>query len=84
MSRFILLPSESPNSFVLVSTEDCMKTKTIEPPNELFDINILKKVQDRSRANNLLYRIARSGVSKTSDGFVKDKNIKTKLKLMKL
>ena len=63
MSRFILLPSESANSFVLVSTEDCMKTKTIELPNELLDMNILKKVQDRSR------------ISKTSDGFVKDKTI---------
>ena len=80
MSRFILLSTESKNSFTLVSTEDCMKTKMIEIPDELIDMTIFKKVQNGNRANNLLYRIARSEVSKTSDGFVKDKNNKSKLK----
>lgn len=80
MSRFVLLPKESENSFILVSTEDCMETKPIELPDELFDINIFKKVQNRNKANNLLYRIAKSEVSRTPDGLVKDKNNKTKLK----
>ena len=80
MSRFILLPTESKNSFTLVSAEDCSKTKMIELPEELFDMNIFEKVQNRNRANNLLYRIARGEISKTSDGFVKDKNNKTKIK----
>ena len=52
----------------------------IELPEELFDMDIIVKVQNRNKANNLLYRIARGGLSKTSDGYVKDKNIKTKLK----
>ena len=43
MSRFILLPTETKNSFTLVSTEDCMKTKTVEIPDELIDVDILKK-----------------------------------------
>ena len=76
MSRFILLPSETKNTFTLVSTEDCMKTKTVELPDELLDMDIFKKVQNRNKANNLLYRISRSGISKTSDGCVKDKNNK--------
>ena len=80
MSRFILLPSvcstETKNGFTLVSTEDCMKTKTIELPHGLVDLEVFKKIKNRNKANNLLYRIARSGVSKTSDGFVKDKNNK--------
>ena len=80
MSRFILLPTEPKNNFTLVSTEDCSKVKIIQLPEELFDMNIFEKVQNRNRANNLLYRIARVDVSKTSDGFVKDKNIKTKMK----
>ena len=46
----------------------------------MFDINIFKKVQNRNKANNLLYRIAKSEVSRTPDGLVKDKNNKTKLK----
>ena len=80
MSRFILLSSESKNSFTLVSAEDFTKTNMIELPEELFDMNIFEKVQNRNRANNLLYRIARGEISKTSDGFVKDKNNKTKIK----
>ena len=64
----------------MVSAEDCSKTKMIELPEELFDMNIFVKVQNRNKANNILYRIARGKLSKTSDGFVKDKNIKTKLK----
>jgi hypothetical protein len=53
-----------------------MKTKTVEIPDELIDMDIFKKVQNRNKANNLLYRISRSGISKTSDGCVKDKNMK--------
>ena len=80
MSRFVLLPTESKNNFTLVSTEDYSKTKTIQLPEELFDMCIFKKVKNRNKANNLLYRIARVDISKTLDGFVKDKNVKTKLK----
>ena len=80
MSRFILLPTDINNNFILVSTEDLMKTQTIELPDELIDKDIFKKVQNRNKANNLLYRIAKSGISKTSDGFVKDKNNKYNLK----
>ena len=40
MSRFILLPAETKNSFTLVSTEDCMKTKTVEISDELIDMDI--------------------------------------------
>ena len=76
MSRFILLPTDINNNFILVATEDLMKTQTIELPDELIDKDIFKKVQNRNKANNLLYRIARVDVSKTSDGFVKDKNNK--------
>ena len=42
MSRFILLPTDINNNFILVSTEDLMKTQTIELPDELIDKDIFK------------------------------------------
>ena len=79
MSRYILLPGESKDTFMLVSSEDVYQTHTIELPDELYDMNIFNNVKNRNRANNLLYRICRSEISKTMDGFVK--NGKTKCAL---
>ena len=42
MSRFILLPTETKNSFTLVSTEDCLKPKIVELPDELVDMSIFE------------------------------------------
>ena len=56
-----------------------MKTKPIELPDELFDMNIFKKVQNR--VNNILYRIAKTEVLRSPDRFVKDKSNKHILKL---
>ena len=74
MSRFILLPAESKNRFVLVSSENPHRTKTIDLPDELYDMEIFNKVKNRTKVNNLLYRISRSRISRTMDGFIKDKN----------
>ena len=74
MSRYILLPGELKDSFVLVSNKDCFQTKTIELPNELYSMNIFEKVKNRNKANALLYRISTSKISRTLDGFIKDKN----------
>ena len=76
MSRYILLPSKLKDSFVLVSIEDLNQTHTIELPEELYDMTIFENVHNRNIANNLLYRIGRSEISKTIDGFVKDRNTK--------
>ena len=80
MSRYILLPGGSKDSFVLVSSEDLNQMRTIELPDELYDMNIFNNVKNRNRANNLLYRICRSEISKTMDGFVKDGNSKIDMK----
>ena len=80
MSRYVLLPGESKNLFVLVSCEDLNQTHTIELPEELYDMNIFNNVNNRNSANNLLYRICKSDISKTMDGFVKDRNCKCDLK----
>ena len=80
MSRYVLLPCESKNLFVLVSCEDLNQTHTIELPEELYDMNIFNNVNNRNSANNLLYRICKSEISKTMDGFVKDRNCKCDLK----
>ena len=80
MSRYILLPGGSKDSFVLVSSEDLNQTRTVELPDELYDMNIFNNVKNRNRANNLLYRISRSEISKTMDGFVKNGNTKCALR----
>ena len=43
MSRYVLLPGQSKNSFVLVSTEKLNQVHTVELPEELYDMNIFKK-----------------------------------------
>ena len=73
MSRYILLPGDSKNQFVLVSSEDCQQTKILELPDDLYDISIFNRVKNRKKLNNLLYRISQSKISKTVGGFVKDK-----------
>ena len=45
MSRYVLLPGQSKNSFVLVSTEKLNQVHTVELPEELYDMNIFKKVK---------------------------------------
>ena len=80
MSRYVLLPSETKNSFVLVSCEDLNQTHTIELPENLYDMNIFNNVNNRSVANKLLYRICKSEISKTMDGFVKNGNTKCALR----
>ena len=80
MSRYVLLPGQSKNSFVLVSTEKLNQVHTVELPEELYDMNIFKKVKNRNTANNLLYRICKSEIIKTMDGFVKDGSSKTDLR----
>ena len=80
MSRYVLLPGETKNSFVLVSCEDLNQTQTIELPENLYDMNIFNNVNNRNSANNLLYRICKSEISKTMHGFVKDGNRKCDLK----
>ena len=74
MSRYILLPGATKNLFVLVSTEDLNQTLTVELKEELYDMDIFNNVKNRNTANNLLYRICKSNISKTMDGFVKDGN----------
>ena len=74
MSRYILLPGATKNLFVLVSTEDLNQTLTVELKEELYDMDIFNTVKNRNTANNLLYRICKSNISKTMDGFVKDGN----------
>ena len=80
MSRYVLLPGESKNLFVLVSCEDLNQTHIIELPEELYDMNIFNNVNNRNSANNLLYRICKCEISKTMDGFVKDRNSKCNLR----
>ena len=80
MSRYVLLPGQSKNQFVLVSTESLNQTHTVELPEELYDMNIFNNVTNRNTANNLLYRICKSEISKTVDGFVKDGNNKVDLR----
>ena len=80
MSRYVLLPGESKNLFVLVSCEDLNQTHTIELPEELYDMDIFNNVNNKKSANNLLYRICKSEISKTMDGFVKDRNSKCNLR----
>ena len=80
MSRYVLLPGQSKNSFLLVSTEKLNQVHTVELPEELYDMNIFKKVKNRNTANNLLYRICKSEISKTMDGFVKDGNSRIDMK----
>ena len=79
MSRYVLLPGESKNLFVLVCCEDLNQTHTIEVPEELYDMDIFNNVNNRNTANNILYRICKSVISKTMDGFVKDRNSKCNL-----
>ena len=43
-------------------------------------MNIFNNVTNRNTANNLLYRICKSEISKTVDGFVKDGNNKVDLR----
>ena len=43
-------------------------------------MNIFNNVANRNTANNLLYRICKSEISKTVDGFVKDGNNKVNLR----
>ena len=80
MSRYVLLPGKLQNSFVLVSTENLNQTHTVELPEHLYDMNIFNNVAIRNTANNLLYRICKSEISKTMDGFVKDGNSKIDMK----
>ena len=80
MSRYILLPGATKNLFVLVSTEDLNQTLTVELKEELYDMDIFNNVKNRNTANNLLYRICKSNISKTMDGFVKDGNNKCDLR----
>ena len=80
MSRYVLLPGKLQNSFVLVSTENLNQTHTVELPEQLYDMNIFNNVANRNTANNLLYRISKSEISKTMDGFVKDGSSKTDLR----
>ncbi len=80
MSRYVLLPGQSKNQFVLVSTENVNQTQTVELTEELYDMNIFNNVTNRNTANNLLYRICKSEISKTMDGFVKDGNNKVDLR----
>ena len=80
MSRYVLLPGQSKNSFALVSTENLNQAHTVELPEELYDMNIFNNVTNRNTANNLLYRICKSEISKTVDGFVKDGNNKVDLR----
>ena len=67
MSRCVLLPGQSKNQFVLVSTENLNQAHTVELPEELYDMNIFNNVTNRNTANNLLYRICKSEISKTMD-----------------
>ena len=55
------------------------QTHTIELPEELYDMNIFNDVNNRNSANNLLYRICKSEISKTMDVFVKDRKHKCDL-----
>ena len=80
MSRYVLLLGQFKNSFVLVSTENLNQVHTVELPEELYDMNIFNNVTNRNTANNLLYRICKSEISKTMDGFVKDGNNKVDLR----
>ena len=80
MSRYVLLPGQSKNQFVLVSTESLNQAHTVELPEELYDMNIFNNVTNRNTANNLLYRICKSEISKTVDGFVQDGNNKVDLR----
>ena len=80
MSRYVLLPGQSKNQFVLVSTENVNQTQPVELTEELYDMNIFNNVTNRNTANNLLYRLCKNDISKTMDGFVKDGNSKLDLR----
>ena len=84
MSRYVLLPCESKNLFVLVSCEDLNQTHIIELPEELYDMNIFNNVNNRNVANNLLYRICKSEISKKWKDLLRIETINVICDLMKL
>lgn len=72
MSRHILIPGEDVNNFLLVPTEGKHAVE-IDVPDELYpDMDIYEKT-DATKMKKLLYRLAKTDISKTPDGFVSHK-----------